>query len=57
MTRKEFEPEKFPTFFRIWSDFFNKNKFDTVYLPKDDLFLNYYKKFIPKGIMKKQIKE
>jgi hypothetical protein len=57
MTRKNFEPEKFPMFLQIWSDFFNKNKFDIVYLPKDDLFLNYYKKFIPKGIMKKKIKE
>ena len=57
MTRKEFEPEKFPTFLKIWSDFFTKNKFDTVYLPKDDLFLQYFKKVIPKGIVKKQITE
>jgi 7-cyano-7-deazaguanine tRNA-ribosyltransferase len=57
MTRKDFEPEKFPTFFKIWSNFFNKNKFDAVYLPKDDLFLQYFKKFIPKGIVKKQIIE
>ena len=57
MTRKEFEPEKFPTFLQIWIDFFNKNKFDAVYLPKDDLFLKYFKKLIPKGITKKQISE
>ncbi len=55
MTRKEFEPEKFPTFAKIWTEFFNKNKFNTVYLPKDDLFLLKFKKFIPKGIVKKQI--
>jgi len=57
MTRKEFEPEKFPTFLKIWSDFFSKNKFDFVYLPKNDLFLQYYKKFIPKDTKKKQISE
>jgi 7-cyano-7-deazaguanine tRNA-ribosyltransferase len=57
MTRREFEPEKFPTFLKIWSDFFSKNKFDFVYLPKNDLFLQYYKKFIPKETKKKQISE
>ncbi len=57
MSRKEFEPEKFPKFLEVWSEFFNKNKFDTVYLPKDDLFLQYFKKLIPKGIKKKQIIE
>tara|TARA_B110000014_G_scaffold239210_1_gene206445 strand:- start:1221 stop:1760 length:540 start_codon:yes stop_codon:yes gene_type:complete len=57
MSRKEFEPEKFPKFLEVWSKFFNINKFDIVYLPKNDLFLQYYKKFIPKGITKKQIIE
>ena len=55
MTRKEFEPEKFPTFTKIWTEFFNKNKFNVIYLPKDDLFLLKFKKLIPKGIVKKQI--
>ena len=54
---KEFEPEKFPTFLEVWNGFFSKNKFDSVYLPKNDSFLQYYKKFIPKGITKKQIIE
>ena len=57
MSRKEFEPEKFPTFMEVWNVFFDKNKFDTAYLPKNDSFLQYYKKFIPKGITKKQIIE
>jgi len=57
MTRKEFEPEKFPMFLKIWSEFFNKNKFDTIYLEKNDSFLQYYKKFIPKEMKKKQITE
>ena len=39
MSRKEFEPEKFPKFLEVWSKFFNINKFDIVYLPKNDLFL------------------
>ena len=30
MSRKEFEPEKFPTFLEVWNVFFDKNKFDTV---------------------------
>ena len=55
MTRKEFEPEKFPTFLEVWNWFFSKNKFDTVYVSKDDLFLKYFKKFIPKESIKKQI--
>jgi len=57
MSRKEFEPEKFPTFLEVWNGFFTKNNFDSVYLPKNDSFLQYYKKFIPKGITKKQIIE
>jgi 7-cyano-7-deazaguanine tRNA-ribosyltransferase len=57
MTRKEFEPEKFPTFSKIWSEFFSKNKFEMVYLPKDDLFLKYFKKSIPRGIKKRVINE
>ena len=57
MTRKEFEPEKFPTFLQIWSEFFSKNKFDLVYLPKDDFFIQKFKKFIPKEMKKKQISE
>ena len=43
MTRREFEPEKFPTFLKIWSDFFSKNKFDVVYLPKMIYFYNIIK--------------
>ena len=57
MSRKEFEPEKFPTFLEVWNRFFDKNDFDAVYLPKDDSFLQYFKKFIPKGITKRQIIE
>ena len=57
MTRKEFEPEKFPTFLEVLTEFFSKNKFDTVYLEKNDLFIQRFKKIIPKGIVKRQIIE
>ncbi len=57
MTRKEFDSEKFPTFTKNWIEFFNKNRFDVVYLPRNDLFLQKFKKLIPKGIVKKQIIE
>ena len=57
MVRKEFDSEKFPTFLEIWSEFFKKNKFDVVYLEKNDQFLEKFIKIIPKGIRKKQITE
>ena len=57
MTRNEFDSEKFPTFLQVWTEFFNKNKFEVVYLPKDDLFLKRFKKSIPQGIIKKPIIE
>ena len=55
MVRKKFDVEEFPTFTQNWIEFFKKNKFKTVYLPKDDLFLQKLKKLIPKGTIKKQI--
>ena len=55
MARKRFEVEKFPTFTENWIGFFNKNNFKTVYLPKEDLFLQKLKKLIPKEIVKKQL--
>ncbi len=57
MTRNEFESEKFPTFLEVWEEFFKKNDFNEVHLEKDDLFLQKFKKIIPKGIRKKQIIE
>ena len=55
MARKKFNMEEFPTFTENWIEFFKKNKFKMVYLPKEDLFLQKLKKLIPKGIIKKQI--
>ena len=55
MVRKKFNVEEFPTFTQNWIEFFKKNKLKTVYLPKDDFFLQKLKKLIPKGTVKKQI--
>jgi len=57
MTRKEFQPEQFPIFLKTWNEFFSKNNFKVVYLPKDDLFLQFYRKFIPKETRKRKISE
>ena len=55
MTRNEFDPKDFPLFSKIWNEFFAKNNFETVYIEKNDLFLKFFKKTIPKRIIKKQI--
>ena len=57
MTRNEFDAEKFPAFLQVWTEFFSKNKFEIVYLPKDDLFLKKFRKILPKEITKRQIIE
>ena len=57
MTRNDFSPEDFPLFKETWEKFFTKNKFESVYISKNDPFLQYFKKLIPKGITKKQIPE
>ena len=56
MVRNYFEPKDFPTFRENFEKFFTKNKFDTVYIPKNDSFLQYFKKFIPKRVKKKSIR-
>ena len=56
MVRNDFDPEDFPLFKETWEKFFAKNKFDTVYLSKNDPFLQYFKKFIPKHVKRKSIR-
>ena len=56
MTRNDFNPNDFPVFKETWQKFFAKNKFDTVYISKNDPFLQYFKKLIPNGIKKKSIR-
>ena len=55
MARNDFNPQDFPTFQETWKKFFENNKFDIVYLSKNDPFLQYFKKLIPKQIKKKSI--
>ena len=55
MVRNDFDPEDFPLFKETWEKFFEKNKFDKVYLSKNDPFLQYFKKFIPKHVKRKSI--
>ena len=55
MVRKDFNPEDFPLFKETWEKFFSKNKFETVYLSKNDPFLRHFKKLIPKQIKRRSI--
>tara|TARA_B100000959_G_scaffold215912_1_gene227412 strand:- start:183 stop:1694 length:1512 start_codon:yes stop_codon:yes gene_type:complete len=55
MTRNDFNPEDFPLFKETWQKFFEKNKFDVVYISKNDPFLQHFKKLIPKEVKKKSI--
>ena len=53
MSNLEFNPEQFPVFAKTWMTFFKKNRFSIVYLKKDDEFLRFYSKMLPKGTRKK----
>ena len=53
MPRLNFRPEDFPTFAHTWKVFFTNNKFDVVHTPKNDDFLKYFVKLLPKNIKKK----
>jgi len=51
--RLDFKPEEFTVFEKTWKDFFNNNKFLEVYYDKDDKFLKYFVKMLPKKIKQK----
>ena len=51
--RLDFKPEGFTVFEKTWNDFFNNNKFLEVYYDKDDKFLKYFVKMLPKKIKQK----
>ena len=55
MARNKYEPEDFTLFLDIWKKFFEKNNFEIIYTQKNDEFLQFFKKFIPKNIKKKSI--
>jgi len=52
-SRVDFEPKEFPTFEKTWKDFFNNNKFSEIHYDKNDQFLKYFVKMLPKEIKKK----
>ena len=52
-SRIDFEPNEFPTFEKTWKDFFSNNKFSEIQYNKNDQFLKYFVKMLPKDIKKK----
>jgi 7-cyano-7-deazaguanine tRNA-ribosyltransferase len=52
-SRIDFEPKEFPTFEKTWKDFFSNNKFSEINYDKNDQFLKYFVKMLPKNIKKK----
>ena len=55
MARNLFNPKHFGLFLDTWKKFFEKNNFEVVYTQKNDEFLKFVRKFIPKNIKKKSI--
>ena len=52
-SRIDFESNEFPTFEKTWKDFFRNNKFSEIQYDKNDQFLKYFVKMLPKKIKKK----
>jgi len=52
-SRIDFEPKEFPTFEKTWKNFFKNNKFSEIHYDKNDQFLKYFVKILPKEIKKK----
>ena len=52
-SRVDFNPNDFPTFEKTWNDFFSNNKFSEIHYDKDNDFLKYFVKNLPKMIKKK----
>ena len=52
-SRINFEPNEFPTFEKTWNDFFSNNIFSEIHYDKEDKFLKYFAKNLPKEIKKK----
>ena len=54
-SRLNFEPKEFPTFEKTWNDFFENNNFSEIKYDKDDQFLKYFVKTLPKTIKRKLV--
>ena len=52
-SRIDFEPKEFPMFEKTWNDFISNNKFSEIHYDKEDEFLKYFVKSLPKEIKKK----
>jgi len=50
-----YNPEDFPIFAKTWQTFFNKNKFSVIYYDKEDPFIRFFVKTLPKNIKKKSL--
>jgi len=56
MSKSSYNPNEFPVFEKTWSTFFEKNNFSTVYLDREDQFLKFFVKLLPKKSKIKFIK-
>ncbi len=54
-SRIDFDPKEFPTFEKTWRCFFDNNKFSEIHYDKNDKFLKYFVKILPKEIKKKSL--
>ncbi len=53
MVRTTYDPTQFPIFDICWINFFKKNNFDTIYIDKNDNFIKFFAKKLPRNITKK----
>ena len=54
-SRLDFNPKEFLTFEKTWNDFFENNDFSEIKYDKDDQFLKYFVKTLPKTIKRKSV--
>jgi 7-cyano-7-deazaguanine tRNA-ribosyltransferase len=55
MSRLDFNPNEFPIFLKTWETFFEKNNFTEIYCDKNNEFLKFFLKKLPKQITKKSL--
>ena len=56
MAKSNYNPELFHIFAKTWETFFAKNKFSEIYYDKEDSFIKFFAKLLPKNIKKKSLK-
>ena len=54
-SRLNFDPKEFPEFEKTWKTFFENNKFLEIRYDKEDSFLKFFTKMLPKGIKKRSL--